>query len=154
MVKVILWATLPILLGLSGCAVTVPTLGHQEGILNPCPSSPNCVSSAAIGSKHYIQPLRVSGPPSDVKSVLLSVLKDLNATRVKTLEDEYIRAEFSSNIFGFIDDTEFYFPTQAVAKMLIQVRSAARFGYSDFGVNRKRIELIREKLRVISARSN
>jgi len=44
---------------------------------------------------------------------------------------------------GYVDDVEFYLdPTGAV----IQVRSASRLGKSDLGVNRQRIELIREKL--------
>jgi len=41
---------------------------------------------------------------------------------------------------GFVDDLEFYFSKENV----IQVRSASRLGYSDFGVNRKRVEKLRE----------
>ena len=40
---------------------------------------------------------------------------------------------------GFVDDVEFYCDGTA-----IQVRSASRLGYSDLGVNRKRVEAIRE----------
>jgi len=39
-----------------------------------------------------------------------------------------------------VDDLEFYFDTD---EPVIQVRSAARVGHSDFGVNRKRVEEIR-----------
>ena len=41
---------------------------------------------------------------------------------------------------GFVDDVEFVLATE---QMVIHVRSAARLGYSDFGVNRKRIESLR-----------
>ena len=44
---------------------------------------------------------------------------------------------------GFIDDVEFYFDSNAE---VIQVRSAARLGKSDLGVNRKRIDAIRAQL--------
>ena len=42
-------------------------------------------------------------------------------------------------LMGFVDDVEFYCDGTA-----IQVRSASRLGYSDLGVNRKRVEVIRE----------
>jgi len=48
----------------------------------------------------------------------------------------------ASSIFRFVDDVEFYFDN---AKKLIQVRSASRTGYSDLGVNRRRIEEIRKQ---------
>ncbi len=50
-------------------------------------------------------------------------------------------AEFRSALFGFADDVEFHFDPPGV----IQVRSASRIGYSDFGVNRKRVEAIRTR---------
>jgi uncharacterized protein (DUF1499 family) len=48
--------------------------------------------------------------------------------------------EFRSRFFRFIDDVEFLFVRQT---QVVHVRSASRLGYSDFGVNRKRIEKIR-----------
>lgn len=65
------------------------------------------------------------------------------------VEDNYIRAEFVSKIFRFVDDVEFYFPDKKSKELLIHVRSASRVGYSDLGVNRKRIEQIRRKLKTI-----
>ena len=58
------------------------------------------------------------------------------------IEEDYIHAEFVSYFFKFVDDVEFYFDP---AQKLIQVRSASRTGYSDLGVNRRRIEAIREQ---------
>ena len=52
----------------------------------------------------------------------------------------YIRAEFTSKLMGFVDDGEFYFPAE---EGVIQVRSASRVGESDLGVNRRRVEQIR-----------
>jgi uncharacterized protein (DUF1499 family) len=51
--------------------------------------------------------------------------------------------EVSSQLMRFVDDVEFYLDDQTKK---IQVRSAARLGESDLGVNRQRIEEIRAKL--------
>lgn len=73
---------------------------------------------------------------------LLGVLNSFNRVRIVEIEEDYIHAEFVSFIFRFVDDVEFYFDN---AKKLIQVRSASRTGYSDLGVNRRRIEEIRKQ---------
>ena len=62
-----------------------------------------------------------------------------NTTIIKETEN-YLRIECKSAMMGFVDDMEFYFPEEKV----IHLRSASRIGYSDFGVNRKRAEKIRE----------
>ena len=59
---------------------------------------------------------------------------------VVTNEPGYTHAEFRSAAWGFVDDVEFYFDEEAG---LIQFRSAARLGYGDGGVNRKRMEAVR-----------
>jgi uncharacterized protein (DUF1499 family) len=61
---------------------------------------------------------------------------------VVKVEEDYIHAEFVSSVFRFVDDVEFSFDK---TKKLIQVRSASRTGYSDLGVNRRRIEEIRKQ---------
>jgi uncharacterized protein (DUF1499 family) len=58
--------------------------------------------------------------------------------------DDYLHAECSSAFFGFVDDLELHSrPTEKS----IAVRSAARLGHSDLGVNRKRVENLRALLR-------
>jgi len=51
-----------------------------------------------------------------------------------------VRAEFRSRL-GFVDDVEFRIDEAAG---VIHVRSASRTGYWDLGVNRRRVEAIRE----------
>jgi uncharacterized protein (DUF1499 family) len=63
-------------------------------------------------------------------------------TDIVTLEEDYIHAECRSRIFGFVDDVEFWFDG---ANGVIHFRSASRMGYSDLGVNRKRMERIRKE---------
>jgi hypothetical protein len=64
--------------------------------------------------------------------------------QIRTQTDNYIHAISKSRIFKFVDDVEFYFPSD---KSVIHIRSASRVGDSDFGVNRRRLEQIRLALR-------
>ena len=63
---------------------------------------------------------------------------------IVTQTDNYLHAECSSAFFGFVDDIELHLRPE---QNLIAVRSAARLGRSDFGVNRKRVENLRSLLR-------
>jgi len=113
--------------------------------LSPCPSSPNCVSSLETEeAKHRIQPLTWSGDLAHAKARLRqAIVAAGNATFVRET-DTYWKVEFRSRFFRFVDDVEFWFDHKT---NIIHVRSASRLGYSDFGVNRKRIEKIRSLMR-------
>lgn len=137
------------LLLLTGCAETVSKLGIDNGQFKECPTTPNCVNSQAKDKKHFIEPIITTGSPLEAKRHILNILKDLKRSKIKVAEDNYIRAEFTSRIFRFVDDVEFYFPDTKSKKRIIHVRSASRIGHSDLGVNRKRIEQIRSKYNAI-----
>ena len=62
--------------------------------------------------------------------------------------DEFLHIEFTSKIFRFVDDVEFYFDEPGV----IHFRSASRIGHSDMGVNRDRMEEI-ERLFIQASQS-
>ncbi|MCS5421221.1 MULTISPECIES: DUF1499 domain-containing protein [Psychrilyobacter] len=133
------------LLLLVGCAsAPKKETGIIKGKFYPCPSSPNCVSSMAPeGDPHYIEPILYNNITRELAvAKIIMILETLKNTTVVEYRDEYIRAEVRSSFFKFIDDVEFYFPKE---KKIIHVRSLARSGYSDFGVNRKRMEKIRVK---------
>jgi uncharacterized protein (DUF1499 family) len=55
-------------------------------------------------------------------------------------DGNYVYAEFTTALMGFVDDVEFFLDESAG---VIHVRSASRLGESDLGVNRKRVEAIR-----------
>ena len=133
------------LLLLTGCAGTMPDLGINNGELTPCPKTPNCVNSQAVGEKHYIQPIRYAGTRQELRARLLQILESEKRTNILTAQENYIRAEFTSALFRFVDDVEFYFPEEQAGETVIHIRSASRIGYSDLGANRKRIEWIRSK---------
>ena len=120
---------------------TPPDLGLVAGRLEPCPDTPNCVSSQANGSAH-VAPLAFSDDPNAAFARLQSLLQQLPRVRITGVAAGYLRAEAASRVFGFVDDVEFQLDP---ANRVVHVRSAARLGYSDFGVNRKRIETLRAR---------
>ncbi|WP_293749817.1 DUF1499 domain-containing protein [uncultured Paraglaciecola sp.] len=129
---------------LMGCAGNIPKLGVNSGQLMPCPNTPNCVSSQTTDKSHFIQPMHFSGAREEAQQRMLQILNTLQQTEIKTVQENYIRAEFTSKIFRFTDDVEFYFMPIKNDMITINLRSASRIGYSDLGANRKRIELIRK----------
>ncbi|OQY41460.1 MAG: hypothetical protein B6227_05025 [Fusobacteriia bacterium 4572_74] len=133
------------LLLLVGCTpATKKETGIIQGKFYPCPTSPNCVSSMVIEkNSHYIKPIVYNNITRNLaKEKIIVILEKSKNTTIIEYNDEYIHAEVRSAFFKFIDDIEFYFPKD---KNIIHVRSLARTGYSDFGVNRKRMEKIRVK---------
>lgn len=130
---------------LVGCTGAKPKLGINNLKLLQCPSSPNCVSTQATDKTHFIEPIILESSPLKVKEMIVKILSQLHQSKIIETKDDYIRAEFSSKIFGFVDDVEFYFPDTKSKKTTIHMRSASRLGYSDLGANRKRIEEIRSK---------
>lgn len=130
----------------AGCWGPRPSsLGVEKGKLKKCPDTPNCVSSQEDGS-HFIEPVKYSGTLEDARRTLLNILKNMKRTDVVISEENYIHVESTSLIFRFVDDVEFYLDDSA---KLIHVRSASRVGRSDLGVNRKRVEEIREKFQTM-----
>lgn len=115
--------------------------------LSPCPDSPNCVSSQADDEHHFIAPFIYTGTLPEAQKNLISILQSIPRARIISIERNSIQVEFTSALFRFIDDAEFYFPEN---ENLIHVRSASRVGYYDFGVNRTRLERIRKLLRAES----
>ncbi len=128
---------------LTGCSGEMTKLGVENGLLTECPQSPNCVNSQAIVAKHLIQPILFIGTSKEAQALLLKILNEWKQAHITITQDNYIRAEFVSKVFRFVDDVEFYFPETERKETIIHVRSASRVGHSDFGANRKRIELIR-----------
>lgn len=111
-------------------------LGVTDGGLAQCPNSPNCVSSTATDPKQVMEPIPWSGTPTEGLDRLESIVRELPRTRIVQREENYLRVEFRSWLFGFVDDVEFLVPRD---EGVIHFRSASRVGYSDMGVNRKRM---------------
>jgi len=117
-------------------------VGVHQGRLAPCPSTPNCVCSQDEDPAHHVEPLRYTGSRAEARARLLSVLGGMDRVRIETATENYIHAVCTSPTVGFKDDAEFLFAENGHP---VHVRSASRVGYGDHGVNRARVERIRER---------
>jgi uncharacterized protein (DUF1499 family) len=128
---------------LTACSTnqTIKT-GVPSDRLSPCPKSPNCVSSLSEDKSHQVDPLTYSATLEEAREKLISVIKSMKRSEIVTAENNYIHATFTSFLFRFVDDVEFSFDDET---KVINVRSASRAGYSDLGVNRRRVEEIRKR---------
>ena len=118
-------------------------LGVKDGKLAPCPNTPNCVSSQSDDAAHRIDPMPYDTSAAEAISNLKLIIQGMSKTEIIKEEGNYLYAEFTSKLMGFVDDVEFYVDEAA---KVIHVRSASRLGKSDLGVNRDRIEAIRARL--------
>jgi uncharacterized protein (DUF1499 family) len=90
---------------------------------------------------HGIAPLTPTTDPGSALECLKRIIEGMKRTKIVLMEKHYIHAELRT-FLGFIDDVELYIDE---ANRRVQMRSASRLGYWDFGVNRRRLEEIRRK---------
>lgn len=110
--------------------------GLKDGKLASLPRSPNCVCSESGTPKtKSVSPL----PTDDMDAVEAAIIA--TGGQVNEKSENYIAATYKSPVFGFVDDVEI-----RKGNGVAHIRSASRVGYSDRGVNRKRVEAIRAAL--------
>ncbi len=128
------------------CAGSRPdNLGVTNGRLADCPSSPNCVNSQAGDEDHAVAAFTYEGSRQAAFDQLKKAVSSCDRMTIVEEKDDYLYVECTSAIMRYVDDMEFYFPEENV----IHVRSASRLGYSDLGVNRERVEYLRELFNTI-----
>ncbi len=115
----------------------------SEKQLPACPSSPNCVSSQATDAGHFIAPFKITGNVEVAWTALKKALTSQSRTVITNETGDTLHAQATSLVFRFVDDIDAILDADA---RLIQIRSASRVGYGDFGVNRKRVEMLRSQL--------
>ena len=106
--------------------------GLVNGRLAEPSSKPNVVCSEAdTQSERAVIPIKGTVP---------AVAKAIEATggTITARSDDYVSATYMSQIFKFVDDVEIRQDGD-----ICQIRSGSRVGFSDRGVNRKRVETIR-----------
>lgn len=125
-------------------------LGIHGGKLKPPSKTPNSVSSqASLYPDHPqrtyadIAPLPLRGDAKTTLDRIAGIVESMEGGKIIRRETGYIYAQFTTRLMKYVDDAEFWYDPSAE---VIQVRSASRLGSSDLGVNRKRIESIRQKL--------
>lgn len=125
-------------LALAACAATALAADAAPRMLSPCPDSPNCVSTQS-DSAAKMAPIPFSGDAAAAQARLKQVILAQPRATITREEPGFIAAEFRSRIFRFVDAAEFAVDAGA---SVIHYRSGARTGYSDFGVNRSRMEAL------------
>lgn len=133
-----------ILLSLSSCT----TMNSIKKIESPaklasCPAKPNCVSSEAKDPSQKVEPYLLALSEEEAWKIIKEVVQSMPRTKIVEEGPGYIHAECRSLIFRFVDNLELLVKPGGEE---IAVRSAAVTGYSDFGVNRRRVERLRKML--------
>lgn len=122
------------------CSSRQPTaIGLADGQLHPCPDSPNCVCSEQPNSAAFIAPLPFKGAADSSWERAKAGIKATGGI-VQRQDAAYLWATYTTNIFRFVDDVELRLDGE---QGVIHLRSASRVGYSDLGMNRKRMEALR-----------
>ncbi|RMG58092.1 MAG: DUF1499 domain-containing protein [Gammaproteobacteria bacterium] len=111
--------------------------------LPPCPHAGNCVCSEEPEAPGHVPPLPAGSNPHETLARLADRLAATPRIRIRLQTAEYLHAECESRLFGFVDDLELRLDAAAG---VIHVRSAARLGRHDFGVNRRRVAWLRHLL--------
>ena len=118
--------------------------GLTRGRLNPCPDMPNCkVSMYPQDQKHHMEPWFYHKNREEVIQILLQVLGTEAQAQILEQRSNYIHVVFTIPIVKYKDDVELYLPDE---ENVIHFRSASRVGYSDLGVNKRRLRRIQRKL--------
>ena len=130
---------------------TPPTdLGVHDGKLKPPSKTPNSVSSQASLYPDHPQRDYADIAPFPLRRSRRYAGSDSQHYRRhgwrknSRREPGYLYVQFTTRLMKYVDDAEFWFDPVAG---VIHVRSASRLGSSDLGVNRERIEFIRQELR-------
>ena len=108
----------------------LPSKSYASHIeLKPCIQVSHCV-------REELQVENIGKPFEKIKQIIE------NTPRTKVVENDgdYLHAEVTSRIMKYVDDLEVsYIPENNK----IVIRSESRVGEGDFGVNKKRVELIK-----------
>lgn len=127
-------------LALISCGSNQADMQSSHNDINPlpaCPDTPNCMRTATLME-------------SDSTAVMRALLKVLNeeAETVESNEDSLsIDAVYRIPVFGWRDDVTIQLKDETANKTILFIRSASREGYSDLGVNNRRVKRILKKTR-------
>ena len=119
-----------------------PHTAPYGGVLTPCPSGPNCVSSLAPAedSVHFVEPLSSSEASPPAFACLQAILAHMPGATQVSARDDRAHWVFTTRWLRFRDDVHIL---RVAQEGVIHIRSASRLGYKDMGVNRARVEAVR-----------
>jgi uncharacterized protein (DUF1499 family) len=116
----------------------------QPTALTACATNkPNCVSSINSEAEFRADPISVQGSASEAMAKLKAAIAKEAKFSIAYESATQLDVTFRTKLFNYPDDARFVIDAAA---QKIQFRSQSRVGYSDLGVNRKRIEAIRARI--------
>ncbi|MFK8045473.1 MAG: DUF1499 domain-containing protein [Crocinitomicaceae bacterium] len=114
----------------------------KNTLLEPCPNSPNCVSTLEKRKRKRLNPLVYEGNLKTAIDKLTQILEKYPEAELIEQTSHYFHYEFTTKVGSFIDDVEFLiYPSENT----VHFRSASRVGYGDFGKNRRRMKEIADE---------
>ena len=122
-----------IVLGFLILGLIFPSKSYASHIeLQPCIQVSHCV-------REELQVENIDEPFEEIKQII----ENTPRTKIVENESDYLHAEVTSRIMKYVDDLEVsYIPENN----RIVIRSESRVGEGDFGVNKKRVQLIKSDL--------
>ena len=112
---------------LIGLVIPSPSIAsHVE--LKPCIQVSHCV-------REELNVEKIDSPYEKV----ISIVQNSPRTKIVESDGDYLHAEVTSRIMKYVDDLEISFLPE---KNNLLIRSESRVGEGDFGVNRKRVDMI------------
>jgi len=129
-----------IILGISlldGCGSRPSDISSIETVQNPlppCPDSPNCVRLTK----------QVALPIKKVFAASKTTLQNMGAVKLSSNKNYQLESVF--RVFFFKDDLNLQCTKRDSESTYLHIRSASRVGYSDLGVNRRRVKHFLRKL--------
>lgn len=117
--------------------MTIQSSTTLEHPFSPCPDTPNCV----------IESHSFDSTAESLYQLSFMVLKELNTHLLQPNENSLtIDAVFRIPIFGFKDDLKIVIKEDSDDASILFIKSSSRIGYSDLGVNQRRINRIIKQL--------
>ncbi|MCU7834802.1 MAG: DUF1499 domain-containing protein, partial [gamma proteobacterium symbiont of Taylorina sp.] len=145
------------LLTISSCSAEQPLKGNialnspsqiNYNHLKACPDTPNCINTEyADKISQYIPPFNFAKEKSTqiidiAKQIIIEMGGEIIVQDNSKIND-YLHATFTSSFFKFVDDFEIRIDH---SDLKLHIRSASRSGYSDFGVNKRRVKEFYQRL--------
>lgn len=122
-------------------------LGVQNELLSDCQAATvSCVSSQDDTPSSFMEPWEYDEDVNELQARLIAIVKSEPHTSLVVREARYLRFEVKPSATT-TDDVEFFFPSQ---DNVVHFRSARHGGSFDFLQNRRRIDRIRQKAKLVA----
>jgi uncharacterized protein (DUF1499 family) len=139
------YVVLLVVLFMTGCASTlkVPAAG-TDFTLDWCTPLLNCVSTSSSVFLYHVAPIQLTSPLDEESwQVIKSVATELPGASLNETRFGYLDITCFSDVFYFPDYLEILISDDQKS---LGVRSQSQLGLYDFGVNRRRVETLRQVL--------